>query len=122
MAAAASAAGAGSARDDEDERDDTTKVSAPSAAVEFFRKLMNDPVTADLEIEVESGHKFYAHRAILAARSDELRDLLSGTVSEPRAKLSVSLGGRSARCGVPRHRQGVWMVVGLAAICCLLNP
>lgn len=90
MAAAASAAGSGSRRDDEEERDDTTKVSEPTAAVEFFRKLMNDPVTADLEIEVQGGHKFYAHRAVLAARSDELRDQLAGTVSEARAKLSVS--------------------------------
>lgn len=88
-AAAAAAAGTG-----EDGKPVESTVAKPKAAVEFFRRLLNDQITADLEIVVAGGGKFLAHRAVLAARSDELRELLAGTVSEARATLKVSRGPR----------------------------
>ena len=72
-------------------------VAKPTAAVEFFRRLLNDTVTADLEIEVAGGAKYLAHRAVLAARSDEIREELSGTVSEARATLTVRFDRGSRR-------------------------
>ncbi|KAA0159197.1 hypothetical protein FNF28_05953 [Cafeteria roenbergensis] len=90
-AAAAAAAGPG-----EDGKPTESTVAKPKAAVEFFRRLLNDQVTADLEIVVAGGGKFLAHRAVLAARSDELRELLAGTVSEPRATLKFPKD--DARC------------------------
>lgn len=95
-AAAAAAAGTGA-----DGKPTDSTVAKPKAAVEFFRRLLNDQVTADLEIVVAGGGKFLAHRAVLAARSDELRELLAGTVSEPRATLKVSRGSPRTECRRP---------------------
>jgi hypothetical protein len=114
----AAASGAGGRRDSEEGAETGAKtIGGPDKAVDFFRRLLNDTVTSDLEIEVKGGAKFHAHRAVLAARSDDLRDELSGTMSEAKAVLKVRsdlprlvpallLGGarRGRQAPAPRRR------------------